>query len=46
MRFGERIRNLESAGTQDLVLGTCADDLDQLERFASEIAPRFKTERT
>jgi probable F420-dependent oxidoreductase len=41
----ERIRDLESAGIQDLVLGTCADDVDQLERFASEIVPRFKTEK-
>jgi alkanesulfonate monooxygenase SsuD/methylene tetrahydromethanopterin reductase-like flavin-dependent oxidoreductase (luciferase family) len=41
----ERIRDLESAGIQDLVLGTCADDLDQLERFASEIVPRFKSEK-
>ncbi len=38
----ERIRDLEAAGIQDLVLGTCADDLPQLERFASEIVARFK----
>ena len=37
----ERIRDLEAAGIQDMVLGTCADDLDQLERFASEIVARF-----
>ena len=42
----ERIRDLEAAGIQDLVLGTCADDVDQLERFANEIVGRFKTERT
>jgi len=35
----ERIRNLEAAGVQDMVLATCADDLEQLERFASEIVP-------
>jgi probable F420-dependent oxidoreductase len=38
----ERIRDLEAAGIQDLVLGTCADDLPQLERFAGEIVARFK----
>ena len=42
----ERIRDLEAAGIQDLVLGTCADDVDQLERFASEIVARFKAART
>ena len=31
---------------EDLVLGTCADDVDQLERFATEIVARFKAERT
>jgi len=35
----ERIRDLEAAGVQDMVLATCADDLEQLERFASEIVP-------
>ena len=40
----ERIRDLEAAGIQDLVLGTCADDLQQLERFAGEIVARFKSE--
>ena len=39
----ERIRDLEAAGIQDMVLGTCAHDLDQLERFASEIVARFPT---
>src|SRR3989441_60048 len=34
----ERVRDLEAAGVQDMVLATCDDDLTQLERFASEIA--------
>ena len=34
----ERIRDLEAAGIQDMVLATCDYDLEQLERFASEIA--------
>jgi len=33
----ERIRDLEAAGIQDMILATCDDDLEQLERFASEI---------
>jgi len=33
----ERVRDLEAAGIQDLVLATCDYDLEQLERFASEI---------
>jgi alkanesulfonate monooxygenase SsuD/methylene tetrahydromethanopterin reductase-like flavin-dependent oxidoreductase (luciferase family) len=33
----DRIRDLEAAGIQDLVLATCADHLEQLERFASEV---------
>ena len=33
----ERIRDLEAAGIQDMVLATCDADLEQLERFASEI---------
>ena len=36
-----RIRDLESAGIQDMVLATCDYDLEQLERFASEIAGQF-----
>jgi alkanesulfonate monooxygenase SsuD/methylene tetrahydromethanopterin reductase-like flavin-dependent oxidoreductase (luciferase family) len=40
----ERIRDLEAAGIQDVVLGTCDDDLAQLERCASEIVARFKAE--
>src|SRR5678815_5916732 len=32
-----RIRDLESAGIQDMVLATCDYDLEQLERFATEI---------
>jgi probable F420-dependent oxidoreductase len=32
-----RIRDLEDAGIQDMVLATCDYDLEQLERFASEI---------
>jgi alkanesulfonate monooxygenase SsuD/methylene tetrahydromethanopterin reductase-like flavin-dependent oxidoreductase (luciferase family) len=41
----ERIGDLERAGIQDLVLATCDDDLEQLERFASEIVARFPTDR-
>ena len=37
----ERIRDLEAAGVQDMVLAPCDYDLDRLERFASEIAGRF-----
>jgi probable F420-dependent oxidoreductase len=37
----DRIRDLEAAGIQDLVLGTCEDDLEQLERFATEIVGQF-----
>jgi probable F420-dependent oxidoreductase len=37
-----RIRDLESAGIQDMVLATCDYDLEQLERFASEIAGQFR----
>ncbi len=37
----ERIRDLEASGIQDMVLATCDDDLDQLERFASEIVRKF-----
>jgi len=40
----ERIRDLEAAGIQDIVLGTCDDDLEQLERCASEVVARFKAE--
>jgi alkanesulfonate monooxygenase SsuD/methylene tetrahydromethanopterin reductase-like flavin-dependent oxidoreductase (luciferase family) len=36
----ERIRDLERAGLQDMVLAPCDYDLEQLERFASEIAGR------
>ena len=32
-----RIRDLEAAGVQDMVLATCDYDLEQLERLASEI---------
>jgi len=38
----ERIRDLEAAGVQDMVLATCDYDLEQLERFASEIVPALK----
>jgi alkanesulfonate monooxygenase SsuD/methylene tetrahydromethanopterin reductase-like flavin-dependent oxidoreductase (luciferase family) len=37
----ERIRDLEAAGIGDMVLATCDDDLEQLERFASEIVATF-----
>ena len=38
----ERIRDLEAGGIQDMVLATCDYDLEQLERFATEIVGRFK----
>jgi probable F420-dependent oxidoreductase len=38
----ERIRDLESAGIQDVVLATCDYDLEQLERFATDIVRAFK----
>jgi probable F420-dependent oxidoreductase len=38
----ERIRDLEAGGIQDMVLATCDYDLEQLERFATEIAGHFK----
>jgi probable F420-dependent oxidoreductase len=41
----ERIADLERAGIQDLVLATCGDDLQQLERFASEIVAHFPPDR-
>jgi hypothetical protein len=37
----ERIRDLEADGIQDMILAACDYDLDQLERFASEIVGRF-----
>jgi len=37
----ERVRDLESAGIQDMVLATCDYDLEQLERFATDIAGQF-----
>jgi alkanesulfonate monooxygenase SsuD/methylene tetrahydromethanopterin reductase-like flavin-dependent oxidoreductase (luciferase family) len=40
--IGERIRDLEAGGIQDMVLATCSYDLEQLERFASEIVGRFR----
>jgi alkanesulfonate monooxygenase SsuD/methylene tetrahydromethanopterin reductase-like flavin-dependent oxidoreductase (luciferase family) len=41
----ERIRDLEAAGIQDMVLATCDYDLDQLERFATDIVGRFAPSR-
>jgi probable F420-dependent oxidoreductase len=38
----ERIRDLEAAGIQDMVLAPCDYDLEQLERFAGEIVGRFR----
>jgi probable F420-dependent oxidoreductase len=38
----ERIRDLEAAGIQDMILATCQDDLEQLERFAIEIVGRWR----
>jgi probable F420-dependent oxidoreductase len=37
-----RIADLEAGGVQDMVLATVDYDLEQLERFASEIVPRFE----
>jgi alkanesulfonate monooxygenase SsuD/methylene tetrahydromethanopterin reductase-like flavin-dependent oxidoreductase (luciferase family) len=37
----ERIRDLEASGIQEMILATCNYDLEQLERFASEIVGRF-----
>jgi probable F420-dependent oxidoreductase len=37
-----RIADLEAAGIQDLVLATVDYDLEQLERFATEIVPHFR----
>jgi alkanesulfonate monooxygenase SsuD/methylene tetrahydromethanopterin reductase-like flavin-dependent oxidoreductase (luciferase family) len=37
-----RIADLEAGGIQDMVLATVDYDLEQLERFASEIVPRFQ----
>jgi alkanesulfonate monooxygenase SsuD/methylene tetrahydromethanopterin reductase-like flavin-dependent oxidoreductase (luciferase family) len=37
----ERIRDLEASGIQEMILATCDYDLEQLERFASEIVGRF-----
>ena len=41
----ERIRDLETAGVQDMVLATCDYDLEQLERFATDIVGRFDRPR-
>ncbi len=41
----ERIRDLEAGGIQSMALATCDYDLDQLERFASEIVRPFLRER-
>jgi probable F420-dependent oxidoreductase len=41
----ERIRDLEAAGIQDMVLATCDYDLDQLERFATDMVGRFAPAR-
>jgi probable F420-dependent oxidoreductase len=38
----DRIRDLEGAGIQEMILATCAYDLEQLERFASEIVVNFR----
>jgi len=39
----ERIIGLERAGFQYFVLMTLEDDLDQIERFASEIMSHFRS---
>lgn len=41
----ERIRDLERAGLQYMILGSLDYDLDQLERWASEILPAFRAAR-
>jgi len=41
----DRIRDLETGGIQDLVLATCDYDLEQLERFASDIVRQFDRAR-
>jgi len=41
----DRIRDLEAAGVQDLVLATCDYDLEQLERLASDIVRQFDRSR-
>lgn len=38
----QRIANLERAGIQYLLVGTLDYDLEQLERFATEVMPRFR----
>ena len=38
----DRIRDLEVAGIQDMVLAPCDYDLDQLERFAGDIVVNFR----
>ena len=38
----ERILDLEAGEIQDMVLATCDYDLEQLERFATEIVGRFR----
>lgn len=38
----ERIRRLEASGISYLLVGTLDDDLEQLERFADEVVPRFE----
>ena len=38
----ERIRDLQAGGIQDMVLATCDYDLEQLERFATEVVGPFK----
>jgi hypothetical protein len=35
-------RRVDVAGIQDLVLATCDDHLEQLERFATEIVGQFQ----
>jgi alkanesulfonate monooxygenase SsuD/methylene tetrahydromethanopterin reductase-like flavin-dependent oxidoreductase (luciferase family) len=37
-----RIADLEAAGIQDLVLATLDYDLEQLERFVTEVVPHFR----
>jgi alkanesulfonate monooxygenase SsuD/methylene tetrahydromethanopterin reductase-like flavin-dependent oxidoreductase (luciferase family) len=41
----DRIRDLEAAGVQDMILATCDYDLEQLERFATDVVSRFQGER-
>jgi hypothetical protein len=42
VHLAERIRGLESAGVQDMLLATCDCDLAQVERLATDVVGRFE----